>query len=126
MIIFDNINIEKLNLVEHLPQVGSRVYRYTFENGLFVLDKNIKTPIDYIINDNGEFLLGKGHYKLNNQRETLFSAGRVIIDDKITYIDNDSGHYNPGFDHTEKVAEFLRSQGVTSDKMKVVNIRSLT
>lgn len=125
MIKFNDINIDKLHLIEHLPQVGSKVYNYTFENGIFILDVDIKTPIDYIINDEGELLFGNGHYKLNKKRETLFSAGRVIVDKKIIYIDNDSGHYNPSFNHTIKIAEFLKSQNVTSSDMKIIDIKSL-
>ena len=123
MLIFKDIHIEKLRLVEHLPQVGSKKYVYKFENGLFVLENNFSEPIDYIINNDGEFLIGVGHYKLNKKGESLISAGRVMIDGKITYIDNDSGHYNPDFNHTKKIAEFLRSQNVTSSNLRVINVK---
>ena len=125
MIKFNNIKIEKLHLIEHLPQVGSKKIGYKFVNGIFILESNFNEPIDYIINNEGEFLIGTGHYKLNKKKETLYSAGRIIVDKKITYIDNDSGHYNPSFEHTQEIASFLKKNGFTSDEIEIIDVGNL-
>jgi hypothetical protein len=100
MINLRNYNWHKINLIEPLPQVGSKVIDYSF-NEKFNLDDCYKnTYIDFIVNANYDFLLGQGHYKLNKKGLFVYAAGRVKIDELITYIDNDSGHYpNKNINH---------------------------
>ena len=117
---FDNERLQSLEpiyLSEHLPQVGSMKinYMFDFHRAIFLLEQPTSEPLDYIINNEYELLLGRGHYKLNKKRETLISAGRVIIDKKITYIDNDSGHYNPSNEHLKKVILIFRELNLLSD-----------
>ena len=117
-----NIPRLRLELVEQLPQVGSKniVYNFDYENKIFL---DIDTSIyDYIINNEYKMFIGKGHYKLNKKVKTLVSAGRLKIDKKIVYIDNDSGHYNPSKKHLEDVIEYFRSIGILSNNFDYVNI----
>ena len=109
-------SLEPIRLTEKLPQVGSHKteFRFDFMRGIFMLREPITEPIDYIINDKFEFLLGKGHYKLNKKKETLISAGRVIVDKKISYIDNDSGHYSPSKNHLEAMIVIFRELDLLS------------
>lgn len=91
-----NINNELSNKIKMqiklpVPQVGS--YRIDY-NSLNELEDN--KYYDFVVNNNGDLLIGKGHFKLNNKLHTLYFAGRLKIENgKIIYIDNDSGHYSP-------------------------------
>ena len=74
-----------------MPQVGS-------ENKNYNTLKDIENDVlyDFIVNGNGEFVIGRGHYKLNKKKDSLFFAGRMKVKNGlIYYIDNDSGHYSP-------------------------------
>jgi len=74
-----------------VPQVGSSKIDYTTLSE--ITDNKL---YDFIVNNNGELLIGRGHYKLNKKQEELYFAGRLkIVSGIITYIDNDSGHYIP-------------------------------
>lgn len=76
-----------------LPQVGYKNYEYSVTEDSILIEDGF---MDFIINDDGYLLLGNGHYKLNKRRSTLIFAGKLGIENgKITYIDNDSGHYIP-------------------------------
>ncbi len=93
-----------------IPQVGYKLFDYSFDytNNVFIhsFESDI---VDYIINNDMDLLFGKGHFKLNKKQETLISAGRMKIENggKITYIDNDSGHYNPNKEHLEEIINIL-------------------
>lgn len=91
----------KIRIKEKLPQVGSKLYNFEIKSCKFIIDKNLyNKKIDFIIDDNFKLKFGIGHYKLNNKNETLIMAGNLIINKfgKISYISNDSGHYQPNHD----------------------------
>jgi len=92
--IYLNKYLTKLNRIKgklRVPQVGSSKIDYTTLSE--ITDNKL---YDFIVNNNGELLIGRGHYKLNKKQDELYFAGRLkIISGIITYIDNDSGHYVP-------------------------------
>lgn len=91
----------KVQIKERLPQVGSKSYQFEIISSKFIIDQNLyNKKIDFIIDDNLNLKFGIGHYKLNNKNETLIMAGNLIINNngKISYISNDSGHYQPNHD----------------------------
>jgi hypothetical protein len=94
-----NFNIETIELKLRVPQVGSLKIEFCLLNNAiyFFDDKHYNKTIDYIVNLENEFLLGKGHYKLNNKNNLLKMAGEIKINEfgKIVYLDNNSGHYKP-------------------------------
>lgn len=118
--------IPPLKLLEKLPQVGTSKIPFCFnsDKNTFSINESFIEPIDYIINSNYELLLGIGHYKLNKKKEELVSAGRMIIDKKIIYIDNDSGHYPPSIKHTIEISKYLISIGLAIPNIEVVNIKT--
>ena len=101
---------EKLELVEikfNLPQVGSKKIEY---KSFFDVNDEV---FDFVIDENGEILIGIGHYKLNKKSNKLYFAGRLKIKDGlIYYVDNDSGHYSPSEKAMNDVCEVLVEAGV--------------
>ena len=59
---------------------------------------------------------------MNKKGEDLISAGRLIISNKIDYIDNDSGHYNPPKNHLLEIIEYFKSVDLLSDNYKFKDI----
>lgn len=69
--------------------------------------------MDFIINNDGELHIGKGHYKLNHKAKTLRGSGRLRINEqfKVDYLDNDSGHYPTTKQEFERIAKvFIKSK----------------
>ena len=88
----DTTLLSMIKIKLNVPQLGS--YRIS------ELEDDIL--YDFIVDLNGDFKIGKGHYKLNNKLEYLYFAGRMKMkDNKIVYINNDSGHYYPSQDELE-------------------------
>jgi len=92
-------DLKTVKLKFYVPQVGCDKFNFIFNNNVFeFMNKNIiDHKIDFVVNNNYEILLGIGHFKLNNKESDLKMAGTVIINEigRITYMDNDSGHYEP-------------------------------
>lgn len=92
-----------------LPQVGSRQILY--QSFLDITDE----LLDFIINKEGELLIGRGHYKLNKKNEKLYFAGRLKIKNGlIYYIDNDSGHYSPSHKDLDDIYNVMKIAGIIS------------
>ena len=93
-----------IELKLNVPQVGSSIIEY---DNLSDIQENI--IYDFIINLDGELLIGTGHYKLNKKKKVLYFAGRLkIVDGLISYIDNDSGHFIPTYKQTNKIYNVLK------------------
>lgn len=94
-----DMKLNKINVKLPVPQVGSKKYNYFLDKNriTFIDDQPYNQKIDYIINDDSLLLFGKGHFKLNEKKDSLLMAGEIIINKKgkITYINNNSGHYQP-------------------------------
>lgn len=105
----------KLNCAEMLPQVGSALFDFDFSNNTFY--NHPLSKVDYIITNDFNFLIGRGHYKLNKKKNTLISAGVLKInkEGKICYLDNDSGHYNPNQKHLNTIYSYFKMCNMLSD-----------
>lgn len=112
-----------INLKENLPQVGSKVYRYDIVNNRIKLYDDVNNKkIDFIVNIDNELLFGFGHFRLNKKEEKLIMAGEVIISDgKITYMNNNSGHYQPSVIEFENFLKLFKEKylNIMSDDIKI-------
>jgi len=105
-------NLNLINMKLKVPQVRALIIDYYTlsefkENYLY----------DFIIDKNGNLKIGQGHYKLNNKEEYLYFAGRLKIkNNKIYYIDNDSGHFYPSeYELLKFVSEIKSSEYFEND-----------
>ena len=102
-------NLKLINIKFTLPQVGSR--QISYENFFDITDE----LFDFIVNEKGELLIGRGHYKLNKKNEKLYFAGRLKIKNGlIYYIDNDSGHYSPSHKDLDDIYNVMKKAGIIS------------
>lgn len=103
-----------IQLVENLPQVGSFVVDiYKIDKYNITIDCNyFNRRIDYLINIDGEFILGHGHYKLSKKNKHIIIGGEVTINSngKIIYINNNSGHYQPSIDKFKEFYNYLTAE----------------
>lgn len=108
-------NCQLIKLKYDLPQVGSKVIYYNS-----IMDLEEDTLYDFIIDKNGDLLIGKGHYKLNNKNTELYYAGKLMrVNDKIIYIDNDSGHYEPTYKNLIDIKNILEKNDNFSKNLKI-------
>ena len=115
------LDITKLSLIRvknPVPQVGYKNYDYSIKDDLILIEDGV---MDFIINKEGDLLLGNGHFKLNKKDKELIFAGKVgIKSGKINYIDNDSGHYIPTIEESIKFLEyFTKLPYISKDKLSV-------
>lgn len=102
---FNNLPI--ISLKKRLPQVGSYKLEYEIENNKIILDSENEW-LDFVINLEGDLIIGHGHYKISNKAKQLIFAGKLKIKDgKIININGESGHYIPNYEEIEKVKKFL-------------------
>ena len=105
-------NIAPTEVKLPVPQVGT----YTIDYAL-LSDLKQNYFYDFIVNNNGDLLIGKGHYKLNNKQDTLLFAGRLKVEmGKIIYIDNDSGHYIPNKESLYHFYDIMKQLSLVSLK----------
>lgn len=116
--ILDISKFNVINIKQAIPQVGYKVYDYTHDDENIFIEDGI---MDFIIDINGNLLLGNGHYKLNRKEHILIFAGKLgIKSNKIYYIDNDSGHYVPTLkESTEFLGNFLRLPYISDNELVV-------
>ena len=108
-------NCQLIKLKHELPQVGSEIIHY---NNIMDLIEN--KLYDFIIDKNGNLLIGTGHYKLNKKMHELYYAGKLMrINDKITYIDNDSGHYEPTYSNLITFKNILEKNDNFSNNLNI-------
>lgn len=88
-------HLDPVEIKHPVPQVGSK--RIFYESSDSVILTDIPGFVDFVVTLDGDLLLGKGHYKLNKKSAFLIMAGKLaLVNGKIGYLDNDSGHYEPG------------------------------
>ena len=83
--------------------------------------------IDYIVNKNGELVLGMQHSILNNgDKNGVKLAGDLELDNngKIIYLSNSSGHYPANFQDFKKRLKILLKSDLLSPNVKIYD-RSL-
>ena len=108
------INTDYLSIIEmklNVPQVGSKELSF--------IELEDDTLYDFIIDIYGNLKTGRGHYKLNKKQKQLYFAGRLKVkDNKIIYIDNDSGHYYPSKDELEVLHIILKESTFAIDELE--------
>ena len=84
-------NLDLIDMKLNVPQVRTKIFDYET-----LSDLEEDYLYDFIIDSFGFLKIGRGHYKLNKKQKYLYFAGRLKIkNNKIIYIDNDSGHHCP-------------------------------
>ena len=101
-----------------IPQVGYKIYEYSITEDSILIEDGI---MDFIITIDGDLLLGNGHFKLNKKQHYLLFAGKLGIENgKITYIDNDSGHYIPTVEESIKFLRcFTKLPYISNEKLNI-------
>ena len=96
---------------EDFPHDG-KVLTYHLESGRI---KGIdgRTEVDFVINKNGELIIGKRHHTLGGREEVL-AAGQLKINGQgeVRKITNQSGHYRPSPEESSMYADLLKNAGV--------------
>lgn len=97
-----------IKLKEELPQVGSFILDYEINSDKILIKENMW--LDFIIKEDGDVVIGHGHYKISQKSKTLKFAGRLfVLNGKIIKIDGDSGHYIPNESEVNEIKEFLNT-----------------
>lgn len=93
-----------------MPDNG-RLLEYTVENGK-IKGINGRKEVDFVINQEGELLIGDKHHFLGQGQDVL-AAGELKINGKgqIKRIDNLSGHYRPTVSEAMNYPEFFKDRG---------------
>jgi len=93
------------------------------ENRLWVDNQPADFDGDYVILINGELRFGRGHYFLSEMAEFVLSAGGVtVIDGKIVYLDNESGHYRPDIEDLKDASAFFIQNQLAADDLMVCEV----
>jgi hypothetical protein len=80
--------------------------------------------LDFVIRDDGNLVLGKGHCVLNEQGSTVRYAGKMIFDKSgnLSRLINETGHYKTPMDNQIKNAllSYFRSDGISTKFLQFV------
>ena len=108
-----------IKLKLNLPQVKSSIINYNIIDGKIIgLDDD--RLYDFIINIDGDLIIGKNHTKLSNKSKYVLFAGEIKLKDgKIYYINNNSGHYQPNLLETMKFILYFKTYNILSKNLIV-------
>lgn len=115
---FDTEQIPDLNLALDLPQVGSKRYRFDIIDSKIVSDELLPdTLYDYVITTSGELIIGSQHYRMSKKSKQIKVSGELKInrEGKISYLNNESGHYKPSKELLRLVIPYFRKENLLSD-----------
>ena len=100
---------------EALPSDG-KILNHFIEDGK-IKGINGQRRVDFVINKEGNLVLGKKHQLLGNADDVM-AAGQLKIDGQgmIRRIDNSSGHYRPTVEEALKYPELFENAGLNLDK----------
>ena len=111
-----------LPLALDLPQVMSNNFSFKIVDDKIVSNEiSPNTLYDYAITDECEFLIGSQHYKMTNKSKKIKCSGELKIDDdgKISFINNESGHYKPSKDLLKEVADIFKELNLLSEQAQI-------
>lgn len=99
----DEINVSTLpdlNLKTRAPQISrGGIFNTEVTDTIKVLDNRFEPNklYDYVVDSNGNLIIGDGHYKLAKKANSVKAAGEIKVNKygKVTYLNNESGHYEP-------------------------------
>lgn len=120
----DTKNLEDIDLVLDLPSVGSKKYETEIKDGNVIVLSEEFIPFkkyDFVVTTDGKLLIGLAHYKLSDKSKKIKSAGELIINDKgkITYMNNQSGHYEPTHKDLKSIVDLFEQMNLTQQELKV-------
>ncbi len=143
---FLNLNFYKINkkqkfelenldnfLCEHSPYSISLKLFYSSQRAgeIYCISKNGKVDLDdrfqgelldFILDKNNNLIIGSIHKLLSNCESFVHGAGRIkIIQNKIVYIDNWSGHYRPTLSEFYNTLGLLGANGYDLSFSKALN-----
>lgn len=100
---------------EALPSDG-KILNHFIEDGK-IKGINGQRRVDFVINKEGNLVLGKKHQLLGNADDVM-AAGQLKIDGQgmIRRIDNRSGHYRQTVEEALKYPELFENAGLNLDK----------
>lgn len=110
-----------LDVALKLPQVGSKRYNFTIENGKIISDDlKPNTKYDFLIMINGELIIGSQHYKMSKKAQKIKVSGELILDNngKIKYLNNESGHYKPSKELLKSIIPLFDEDNLLSPEFK--------
>lgn len=111
-----------LPLVLDLPQVMSKNFNFKIEdNKIISNDISPNELYDFAITDECEFLIGSQHYKMTNKSKKIKCSGELKVDNegKISYINNESGHYKPSKNLLKEVASIFKELNLLSEQAQI-------
>jgi hypothetical protein len=104
-------------------QLG-KIYNFAIKNKTIRFsNKDYKAGLyDFVLTNQGELRIGRGHYVLSEGADKVKGAGQIFInkEGKIDYIDNFSGHYRPNKEQLLYQTEILKAASLLADKFDVV------
>ncbi len=118
--------LDDLTITPHYkgqPQ-GGLTQAFTIKNDVFHIDgKPANFDGDFVIKSDGSMILGKGHYHLSSSADTVKGAGQIGIDNgKITYLDNQSGHYLPEIKQTASMANVFKENNLIGEGFQIFKL----
>lgn len=86
--------------------------KYRILNKKIILNKkHANKLLDFIIDEKFNIVLGHYHLYLSNNKDYVYGAGRIMIDELgfVSYLDNHSGHYKPSYKDFAQTKEYFIS-----------------
>lgn len=116
----DVSGLEDITLKTPAPQLGKRFQANIEKDKIEVSDDNFipNKMYDYVIDIDGELFIGTGHYKLAKKADKIKAAGEIKINKngKVTYLNNESGHYEPTKKDLDNITAKFRELNILSDE----------
>lgn len=121
---FDVSNLKDIQLKTNVPQVSRGKFKTDIvDDKITVFSNDFKpnTKYDYVVDVNGDVLIGDGHYKLASKADVVKAAGEIMIDvnGKVIYLNNESGHYEPSKEDLQAIADKFKELKIASPNLVV-------
>lgn len=125
----DEFNVDTLpdlNLKTNAPQISrGGIFNTNVTDVIEVLDDRFEPNklYDYIVDGEGNLIIGDGHYKLTKKAKTIKAAGEIKVDNlgKVTYLNNESGHYKPTRTDLNNIVNKFKELKLQSSTLTVDN-----
>jgi len=116
--------VNNIRLKDKTPQEQGIVYNYKISNGKIEFTSGMKNngTFEYIIDQNGNLILGQKHFYMSGNSVTVKGAGELIMSNgKVTYINGNSGHYKPTPEEINRTSTFFNEKGISTTNLKIDN-----
>jgi RHS repeat-associated protein len=118
----NNWKVNNIRLKDKTPQEQGIVYNYKINNGKIEFTNGMKNngTFEYIIDQNGNLILGQKHFYMSGNSVTVKGAGELIMSNgKVTYINGNSGHYKPTPEEINRTSTFFNEKGISTTNLKI-------